>query len=314
MRISRHVRRWGVSTVLTVLAIGMLSCTADADVGAVAPDLFSLSRTARLSALAAGLALEGDAGTMELNPASLAGTPQTLVSAGYGDWYLDTHSIRLDAVLSPLGENGALGIALVYFSEGEVEDFNPLTGEYESRFENSQMGAMVGYGMRMPRIEWLSVGLSADMVSRRLLGETGGALGLSGGLTADLPGGMVRAGLSFRGVASQSGFQEQADEPAARTWASGLCIASPEDVWKGLDALVCCDVVKERESGARVAFGGEVTILDVLVLRAGHDAASEDAPMRYGMGLRISGFRLDYTYADHQALGATNSISLLREF
>ncbi len=306
------VRR--ASLPVAVAALTVLCSPASADHGTTAPNLFAFWGSARLGALAAGVAIEGDAGTVTLNPATLASVDRVIVSADYLDWYLDTYAAHVGVVVGPLGADGALGVDLAYVSEGEVTDFDPLTGEYGESFENSRVGITVGYGFSLPRADRVDVGMSLSFSSHRLLDKTAAGLSVGGGTTFKLVEDVLQAGLSFRDVGTREAFTDSRPDPPPWTVAAGLCLLTPQDVWDDVALVACCDIVKSNNTDAALAFGLEVTLFDVLSLRMGRDQGTGDAPMRFGLGISLSGFQVDYAYATHEALGQTSGISISRQF
>lgn len=283
---------------------------AGAGPGDAASDVFALAGPARLEALVAGVALEGGVGATIRNPATLADVEGLEATAYYSDWHLDVSSVHVGVTSLGPWLGGAFGVDAVYLDEGDVTDFDLVSGEYGERYRNGQLGVAVGYGLTVPAMTDLDAGVSVQFSHRRLLGESATSLGFGGGLAVGFWDEAVRAGLSFRNLGTDSEFTDGGTAPSPWFLSGGLSLQTPEPVWKNVRLMLCSDLVKENGVDVAATAGAEVVLYELLFLRVGLDPTVEDARERYGIGLRLGGFDLDYAYASHEALGATSSISI----
>ena len=283
---------------------------AGAETGAAASDVFALAGPARFDALVAGVALAGGVGAAIRNPATLTDVQGLRATACYLDWYLDTSLVHVGVASRGPWLGGAFGVDAVYLREGEVTDFDLVTGEYGESFRNGQLGVAVGYGLTVPAMTNLDAGLSVQFSHRRLLGESATSLGLGGGLAMGFWDEAVRAGLSFRNMGTDSEFADGGSVSSPWVIVGGLSFQTPEPVWEHVRLVLCSDFVKENGIDVAVTAGAEVVLYNLFFLRAGYDPTVEDSLARYGVGLRLRGLDLDYAYASHEVLGATSSISI----
>lgn len=280
------------------------------DAGTVATDVFAFGGSTRIAALAAGVALPGDGGALIRNPAALADVSNPTVALDYRDWYLDTFAAHAGlSVPAPWGR-GTLAVSLVRLDEGEVRDIDYQHLTYGSTFDNGSLGVAVGYGQTLPWWDGLDAGLSALLLSRTLLSQTASGFGVGGGLAAGLWGDALRLGGSFRYIGDVSGDIEGISNVSPWNVTGGASVRIGRFVHPAASATITADVVRERNDDAGGRAGLEVVLADAFSLRVGYDSMVEDAPVRYGIGVRAGSVAVDFVYADHEALGSTTGLSV----
>lgn len=285
------------------------------DPGTVATDVFAYGGSARVGALAAGVALPGRGDALIRNPAALADVARTTVALDYRDWYLDTFGVHAGVSTPVPWGGGSLGVSLVRLDEGEVRDVEYAgvgypSFEYGATFDNGSLGVAVGYGRTLPWWDGVDAGLSALYLSRTLLSQTANGFGLGGGLAAGLWSDALRLGGSFRYIGNVSGDIEGISNVSPWNVAAGASVRIDRFLHPGASATITADVVKERNIDAGGRVGIEVLFADTIALRAGYDSMVDDAPVRYGMGIREGRIDVDFVYADHEALGSTTGFSV----
>lgn len=297
-------------TFLACVALLLVASGAVADPGTTAYDVFALGRSARSDALVAGVSLPGDAGSLQRNPATLEDIDRMIVSAGYQSWYVDTWFGRAGYVSPCPWLDGAFGVDVVYFSEGEAEDVDPVTGGGTGSFKNGNLGLSAGYGFALPWAKSVDVGLSMQVSRHTLLDESATSFTVGGGLAAGVWDDALRVGLSASGLGTGVRFDDGATDPSAWNVSGGVSFVAPGMLPEGLELTICSDVVKTKAIDVGYNVGGELSVYDVLWVRAGYDDTIDDAHMHYGLGVRAGLLEIDYAYVDHEALGSSNNISI----
>jgi hypothetical protein len=295
---------------MAVAIVCALPSGAAADAGTVATDVFEFGGSARIGALAAGVALPGGGDALIRNPAALADVARTTVALDYRDWYLDTSGMHAGLSMRAPWGHGAFAASLVRLDEGEVRDLDYVDLEYGAVFDNGSLGVAVGYGQTIPGLDRVDAGVSALFVSRTLLSQTASGVGLGGGLAAGLWGDALRLGGSFRYIGDVSGDIEGISNVSPWNVTGGVSVRIGRFVHPGASATVAADIVKERNFDAGGRAGLEVLLADAISLRVGYDSTVEDAPVRYGVGVRGGPVDVDFVYADHEALGSTTGFSV----
>jgi hypothetical protein len=275
----------------------------------VATDVFEFGGSSRAGALAAGVALAGGGDALIRNPAALADVERTTVALDYRDWYLDTYGVHA-GLSTPAPWGGSFAASVVRLDEGEVRDIDYLDLEYGATFDNGSLGVAVGYGRTLPWWDRVDAGLSALFLSRTLLSQTASGFGLGGGLAAGLWGDALRLGGSFRYIGDVEGDIEGISNVSPWNVTGGASVRVDRFVHPGTSATITADVVKERNVDAGGRVGLEVLFARAFALRVGYDSMVEDAPVRFGVGVRGGRADVDFVYADHEALGSTTGFSV----
>lgn len=297
--------------VLAVALIAIVPPRAGAgDPGTVATDVFVFGRSARCEALAAGVALPGDAGSLVRNPAGLADAEHVTLVADYRDWYIDTSFGHAGVLFPAPWRRGTFAASVVRMSEGRVRDLDLAHGTYGDAYDNGSLGVLVGYGQTLPWWGDVDAGLSGLFMTRTLLDQTASGFGVGGGAAAGLWDDAVRAGLSFRYIGDVTGDVDGVSHvsPWSVTW--GITLRAEEFLPPAVEVALSADMVKERNADVGRRAGFEITVFDALSLRVGYDPIVEDAPIRYGIGVKGGPFELDLVTTDHEALGWASGLSL----
>ena len=304
------MNRWITGVAILVLAA---PTAVVAGPGTTASDVFSFARSARLEVLGMGTALPGDATALARNAAALGGVEELSAAITYQDWYVDTSVTRASlAGPGPIG-GGAFAVDVVYLSESEVLDLDPETGTFTDRYSNDQFGLAAGYGAPLPWVENVDFGGQVQFARRRLLDESASTVGIGAGLAAGWWGGALRAGISLNNLATDTDFGGGA-EPAEWGLAGGLALRVGPGDPESVRGTLCTDIVKTRSLDVGATIGGEIEIGTHVALRIGYDGTTEDAAWRYGIGLAVGGWVLDYALVEHETLGGTDTVSLRHSF
>lgn len=298
-----------ITLTVTFAAVAALGARAD-DPGTVATDVFVFGRSARYEALAAGVALPGDAGALLRNPATLADIDRLTLIADYRDWYLDTSLAHAEVALPAPWGCGALAAAGVRLSEGSVRDLDLVHGAYGETYDNASLGLALGYGQTLPWWGDVDAGLSGLLLSRTLLGQSASGLGVGGGLAAGVWDDALRLGCSFRYIGNLSGEIEGISNVSPWNVTAGATVRIDRFLHPAVGATVSADAVRRRNADTRGRFGLEVIVMDAVSLRVGYDSLVDEASMRYGIGVRAGAIDVDLVFCDHDALGTTGGLAV----
>lgn len=295
---------------LACVVLLLLASGAVAEPGTTAIDVFAFGNSARFDALAAGVSLPGDASSLVRNPATLEDIDRTVIAVNYQDWYVDTWVGHAGFASPGPWLDGAFGVDLVYFSEGETEDVDPLTGSSTGSYENGHLGLAAGYGFALPWARTVDAGFSVQVSNRTLLGESAGSFAVGGGLAAGVWDDALRIGLSARNLGTGVSFADGSPDPAPWCVSGGLSVAVPGVLPESVELVLCADLVKTRAANVGYTIGAEVSVFDAFWVRAGYDDTVSDARMRYGLGACVGLLEIDYAYVNHEVLGSASSVSV----
>ncbi len=242
---------------------------------------------ARAGALGnAYIGVRGDFWGLFYNPASIAGTPFTTISA-YGEQRF---------LLSEL-TSGSAGIVWPFLPEQSIGVAVSTFGF--DAFRRSVASA--SYGIEV--IERLSLGASVSYMNIDLgeLGSTNAVLanvGINTALTDQLSLGFTAYNITRTQLENTFGIQE--DLPVV--YAAGLAYQPDEKV------LLVVDLVKDVDQLVSFRGGIEYRLASILNVRAG--VGNEPIIWSGGIGLNLNQLQLDFAAQYHEQLGYTPQVSL----
>jgi len=267
------------------------------DVGSSHSVVHAVGLDARAAALGfAVTAVDMGAANLEYNPAGAALAQSRYLYLGHVDWVLDTSLSQAIALLPMAGEN-VLGLGLLYFDEGTVDEVledGTYTGE---RLGARDFQASLALGHRFPH--GISVG-ARFMAFHKTLGweRAAGMMGDVGILSPDLRG--FRLGAAIQGFGPPLRFRE-IEDPAPLRYRFG--VAHTATVERDFRLLACLDFVIPRDNYNAFHVGTEWEYRELLALRVGYvrslldDGTPDSDRFSYGAGLRIGGWGFDYAYS-----------------
>jgi hypothetical protein len=260
-------------------------------------------------------ALPGDELSIFYNPGSLASTATLSVGVSYQRYLVGSDLITLSAAL-PLGP-GALAIGLHSLDYGSVEEIveDPaFAGQTGTATGNevgaSELVATAAYGLRFTSV--LGLGIAAKGVLVDIAEESAVAWAGDVGVRVVAPWlSSLSLGASLQNLGGSIELAGRSD-PLPRTFRAGgaLQLGSLADGFSGLAAV---NLVAVRGGATALAIGVEAgRAFGVVRLsgRAGTQTTSADESLadalRFGAGLEIGPFRVDYAYLGFEIFGATH--------
>lgn len=289
-------------------------------VGSAGAQVLQLPAGSRAPALAgAYTGGAGDADVIFYNPAGTA-MLEGAVSIAYQSYFEDIMAGSGAAAwrLGPF----VVGAGILFLDAGDINEVVPdpafggqrgmATGETVSA---SETAARITGAMRLLD-DRVRVGLAAGFVSSDLAGVTRSAPFIDLGAQYALDRATVGVALRNLGGAMTNEVNGDADLPAEARF--GITTA-PVTI-AGIGAAISADGIYRMQEGTTGLVAGieaglmptaELPIMAVARVGFGIEDADEYlAPLRFGAGVMVSGFSVDYTFQSYDLLGAVHRIGI----
>lgn len=322
------------------LSIVMLLATAwpalaQSKVGTTAGDFLEIGTGARYIALGeSAVATADDAAALYWNPAGIVNVGLAEVSFQHTSWFAGT-SLQYAAGVVRAG-GGYVGAHFYLMSSGEMDvttlEFEDGTGEtfdvqdvalglsYARRLTDSfNLGGTVKYvGSRVFRMNASTIALDIGAQYKTPFDNVTlgfGIFNFGGELQLDGDNTTVRTDLDPNTSGDNDGLLSNL---ATQSWELPLIfrlgVAYDLQVAESATVRVSSDALFPNNNNQYVNLGAEITLLDLLHLRAGAsnlflDDTFGQGHLRLGAGVTVSDFvRADFAYADRGDLGGVNTI------
>jgi hypothetical protein len=247
----------------------------------------------------AHLAVTDDAGAVYWNPAGLARIDRQDVVSMYSFLQEDT-GFGYASFAQPTVGAGTLGIGLVSLRSGGFER-RDASGSQNGSFDVSEMGLLLGHGIALT--ERLAFGSTLKIVRQSVDNFAGTGYGLDLGLMSRLSP-RLQAGFALRNLIAPSvKLRNHADD-------------YPRDIRAGLKftpnkkLLLASDLIQTQDRSLKLNLGGEYSINQLLVLRAGLN----ETEMSAGLGFRLQDFGIDYAFGYHDAVSGVTDLGASHRF
>jgi outer membrane protein OmpA-like peptidoglycan-associated protein len=287
--------------ILTSLIMVVVSAQ---DYGTSVLPLLRVGFGARAAALGESFtAGKNDGACLWWNPGSLGFTTRSEVFTTYHRWFQDFNDQYIGATYAT--RKGVFGLGFVYSWVGGIEEWdeNNLPVGDTTGSQNTWI-LQLGYGKKFsPKI---SLGAGFKFLSDRIVNQSGTGFALDLGANLS-PASKVNLGLVVKNVG-----------PSMKYDASGIPL--PTEIRLGAlfgpyyNNNLFLDLSAVSRSGFLAHFGDEYWIKEILALRIGFKADHQTNKLTFGVGTRISGFHIDYTFAGYSILGSTHRIWLSKEW
>jgi hypothetical protein len=250
----------------------------------------------------AQVSLAQDATAAYWNPAGLAAVERTSFTLMHEEWL---SSVRMEtASLAHGTEFGTFGLHFSGMYLDEIERYETASSVPTGHFNVFEIAVAGAYGRRL-LADW-DVGLAVKGLYSELdaVSASGWALDVGARYRTRIPG------LTFAGAAQNLGpkmsfISEEFLLPATGRVGADYRRTVPEG-----EAALALDLVFPSDGDARQHVGAEYVYRDLAALRLGYKASYDSQGLTFGVGLRRSGYRFDYAYADiRNDLGTGHKLS-----
>jgi hypothetical protein len=255
--------------------------------------------------MGATIAAPGDMWSLTNNPAGLSDVKATQVGFSHLRWTTDQ-----SASYAGVAFMSGASVGVAYIDEGTIpeQDLNGFTGQ---EIRSSDVGIMGGWGIKLPVLPEMAVGISAQAVQRNIAGDRATwAAGNMGFQWAVLPG-FLTIGAELDNLGSSVHFRSNGiDEPQTTTIGGGVSLRVPPGLIPQGSVVVGADVRKPRSQDTLIRVGGEIWFAGTIAARAGYLGGSDLGKFTVGTGVRYGAFQLDYGFRDMNDLGPTHRVSV----
>ena len=242
------------------------------------------------------VATSRDAFSTYWNPAGLAGASSNTASVSHRIWIGDLRTYDAAARFQA-GRTGGLGLAVTATDSGDLEA-RDLPGQPDGFFSAQFISVGVSYGRQ---IGPLRAGATAKFLSEQIFESEATGYAFDAGVQLAVMRDLVRFGAALQNVGEMSELQGEATE-LPRTLRVGVAafpfrILAEDDGTALLDVLLATEVSHLFPGDiTRLHVGAGVTVLDMIVARAGFITNDELRDLTFGLGLHSETLFFDYAY------------------
>ncbi|MBU0672235.1 MAG: PorV/PorQ family protein [Candidatus Margulisbacteria bacterium] len=288
------------ASLILVVLMALPVFAGDESAGTVGGAFLKLGNGVRAPAMGeAFTAVADDASAIYWNPAGIAKLDSPEISMSYNMW-LQSTSYSTVHYVHPILPGHTLGASIFYLNYGNIMETTATSRTGTGRiFSPSGSVATISYASNIN--DSLSLGANLKVLGQSIdmYQENGTAVDL--GLLLKNPRGMD-IGL----VAQNLGVMNGSSLP--QTWKLGVSKKLLDD-----KMLIALDIGAPTDNKTIVSLGCEYQLNQLLKLRAGYNTKSEEGAggnLGMGLGLNLSRFSVDYTYAPYGELGSAHRVGL----
>ena len=244
----------------------------------------------------AQVASSRDAFSTYWNPAGLARASSNSASFSHRIWIGDLRTYDVAARFG-VGRKGGLGLAITATDSGDLEA-REVPGDPEGFFSAQFISIGLSYGRQ---IGPLHVGVTAKYLSEQIFENEATGYAFDAGVQLGVLRDLVRVGAAIQNLGEMSKLEREATE-LPRTLRAGLAVF-PFHVLAEDDGTALLDVMLAMEVShlfpgeiTRLHAGLGLTVLDLIVARAGFITNDELRDFTFGVGLHTETLIFDYAY------------------
>ena len=244
----------------------------------------------------AQVASSRDAFSTYWNPAGLARASSNSASFSHRIWIGDLRTYDVAARFG-VGRKGGLGLAITATDSGDLEA-RQVPGDPEGFFSAQFISLGLSYGRQ---IGPLHVGVTAKYLSEQIFENKATGYAFDAGVQLAVLRDLVRFGAAIQNLGEMSKLELEATE-LPRTLRAGLAVF-PFHVLAEDDGTALLDVMLAMEVShlfpgeiTRLHAGLGLTVLDLIVVRAGFITHDELRELTFGTGLHVETLFFDYAY------------------
>lgn len=260
-----------------------------------------------------GTAEVGYLGSLDFNPAGLGFREEAVLGAGFTRWLAETNLGHLAGCL-PIDNLGSLSLGVKYMSVGGFGRRTGDTPEPIGEFDALGLLGEVGYAREL--FDGFSAGVDVGVVHQRL--DTYSATGavLDAGVLYRTPLEWLDVGAAVRNLGTPLVFIEE-ETALPTSLGAGVSLGFLDgDLNANIEGEYYLD---DAEDTFFAHLGAEYIIARTAAVRAGYTYGNQSqhgglAGLSAGLGVMLSGFVVDFAYANHGELGYSLRGSLGYDF
>jgi hypothetical protein len=261
---------------------------------------------ARAAALAgAGTASAVDASAAFANPAGVATLRGSELYFAHDEWLQGVdHDLLAVAIVS---RKSAWAVSLAHLAVGEIELRTMPSAEPLASVSAHEV--VVGLSHARQWHDRLHLGITAKYLYDKIYLDTAGGLAVDVGGFCETGWYGIACGAAVRNLGTTGRLRDER-------------VPLPYQVQAGLSRpvhlpalqsslLLAADVLFERGQSAKLLFGAEGLLREVVALHIGYAAGYDSRRLSFGLGVASGRYRLDYAYTPFpNDLGSTQQVSL----
>jgi tetratricopeptide (TPR) repeat protein len=294
--------------VLTLMAAGFLTGSAEAGAGTTAANFLRIGQGARGAAMGeAQSAVTEDVNAAYWNAAGLSQLRyQELSLMHYA--LIDGVRYQQASYAKPTPTRGTFAVGLNVLDYGNINGYNQ-DGTPSGGVDAKNTLLFGSWARRISEKSPLSAGLSFKYLQSNLAGYKASAPMFDFGALYPIQDGRLR-GLRLSAVLRNVGPDIQYDQsgsPLPQQFVMGAGFSA-----LGGNLVVDLDAVSPKGQNAYFSTGLEYRVFELLRLRVGYNGVSDFVGngISYGMGLQFTQWNIDYAYVPFGDLGNTNRVSV----
>ncbi|OGS47238.1 MAG: hypothetical protein A2539_10640 [Elusimicrobia bacterium RIFOXYD2_FULL_34_15] len=233
-------------------------------------------------------AVSDDIYALHYNPAGLVKIEKEFSAIYYKDQTVN-FNYGLLAYGQSFNKIGVLAGSLFVYDSGKIE-FEDDSGNLQSF--NMQRDYLYTLGFARNIVKSLSLGVNLRLYSSTIIEQYNAkAYSMDIGTLCDTPVKGLSFGVVMQNMGTPMKYIEEKD-PLPATLRIGT--AYRFQLNDGHKFIVSADIVKPNDSDIKKNFGTEFSIKDLIYLRAGYKMGYDLEKYSFGVGIRLSEFRIDY--------------------
>jgi|GEM_PF-19811 len=311
--IRRAIKLVGMAFVIAVLYT-MSASALNSNVGTTSANFLKIAPGARAAALGESyVAVADDSSALYWNPAGLALLTGPDALAMHLFWFAESNYDYI-AYAQPVADVG-IGVSITYFGAGTIDAYSS-SGEQVSTFSAYDLCANMGAGTRLFNISHtreLLGGINVKYIRQAIEKSSGSGVAFDLGLMAPKLIGRFSFGLNVQNIGTKIKLGDEASPLPFN-----VRFGTTADVSELLRIMADLNFPVDNNVRAGVGFESNISFISARLgyfYRFGSlEYSNALAGLTAGIGVTITTFGLDYTFAPYGNLGLTHRIAVFARF
>ena len=296
-----------INSLLTIISFCLFIQIAYSQVSTTGLQFLQIGVGARACGMGEAFSsLSDDASGIYWNPAGIGMIDQKEFLVMHNEWLVGTRYEFLSGII-PFANLGSFGVAITYFSYGDIEARNEL-GHHLTDYTAYDFAFALSYSRRI--INSLYGGLTGKIIQSKIENESGFGFAGDIGVLYRTPITSLQIGVSLQHLGTEIKFIDDATK-LPTTLRVGISYMLPLNMVSLIPAV---DFLKEIDGDYRTNIGLEVNLMNRIAVRGGYKIGPSHQGMTAGLGIiqEVSLFHIniDYAYGGYGDLGMSHRISL----